>query len=356
MSFLYELNIENIKKLSLVITFIAVIAAGGWVIYIYDNSATPLNDDTDLRQLIVEGENALNIGRYADAKRIFEDELKINPEDPQALWGLKKAQAREASSVSDPIFKQTIDNLYQQNLNDAHVNLFLGEFYAANHELDRAIFQYEQAIEQNPKLAEAHFDLSVLYNQQGNLNAAKVEILKAIAISPTPKYRNSLATTYFKQKRYEEAIREYGKNLSYPLSALQSAKIYWHLGFLSQALSYQRQAIQWLEDEETMNKPANQDPWDFDITPEKRTELVKLDEKKSYAYFCLSVSMYLQGNMEGAENEVKKLYGLNVARQADINNILIVDLDALIQANNDLSEQVEAYKKLFLQDPVDVAH
>lgn len=340
---------ENIKKLGLVITFIAVIAAGGWVIYRYDNPATPLIDDTAIKQLIVEGENALNIGRYADAKRIFEEELKINPQYQQAVWGLKKAQAREASSASDPAFKLTIDSLYQQNPNDAHVNLFLGEFYAANHELDKAISHYEQAIEQNPKLAEAYFDLSVLYDQQGNLNAARVEILKAIAISPTPKYRNSLATIYFKQKRYEEAIREYGKNLSYPLSALQSAKIYWHLGFLSQALSYQRQAIQWLENETVMNKSENQDSWYFEITPEKRIELVKLDEKKSYAYLCLSVSMYLQGNTEGAENEVKKLHDLNVAHQADINNILKADLDALMQANDSFSEQVEAYKKLYLQ-------
>ncbi|MFA6161956.1 MAG: tetratricopeptide repeat protein [Methylobacter sp.] len=347
MSFLRRLTEENIKKLSFVAAFIAVIAAGGWVIHKFGNPTTPLIDDIASKQLIVQGENALNIGRYADAKRIYEEELKINPQNQQAVWGLKKAQAREI--LSDPSFKLNIDNLYQQNPNDAHVNLFLGEFYAANHEWDLATAYYEEAIKQNPKLSEAYFELSVLYDQQGNLNAAKVEILKAIAISSTPKYRNSLATIYFKQKRYEEAIREYRKNLEYPLSALQGAKIYWHLGFLSQALSYQGQAIGWLEDETVMNKSENQDSWYFDTTSEKRTELVNLDEKKSYAYLCLSVSMFLQGNTEGAENEVKKMRDLNVARQTDINNILKADLDALIQANNSFSGQVEAYKNLYLQ-------
>jgi len=144
--------------------------------------------------------------------------------------------------------------------------------------------------------------------------------------------------------------------LAYPLSALQSAKIYWHLGFLSQALSYQRQAIQWLEDETVMSKPENQDPWYFEITPETRTEVVNLDEKKSYAYFCLSVSMYLQGNTEGAASEVEKLRNLNVTHQSDINTILKADLDALMQANDSFSEQVEAYKKLYLQDAVNVVH
>ncbi|MDD5410554.1 MAG: tetratricopeptide repeat protein [Methylobacter sp.] len=346
MSFLLRLTEGNIKKLGFAAAFIAVIAAGGWVIHRYGNQATPLIDDIASKQLIVQGENALNIGHYDDAIRIFEEELKINPQNQQAAWDLKKAQARETSPY--PAFKQTLDSLYQQNPNDAHVNLFLGEFYAANHEWDLAIAHYEHAIKLNPRLAEAYFDLSVLYDQQGYLNDAKVEILKAIAISSTPKYRNSLATIYFKQKRYEEAIREYGKNLDYPLSALQSAKIYLHLDFLSQALSHQRQAILWLENETVMNRSENQEPWYFDITPEKRTELVKLDEKKGYAYFCLSVSMYLQGNTEGAENEVKKMRDLNVANQTDINNILKADLDALMQANNNISEQVEAYKKLYL--------
>ena len=347
MSFLLRVTEGNIKKLGFSVAFIAVIVAGGWVIHRYSNPDTSSIDFTASMQLIVQGENALNIGHYADAKRIFEEEIKIDPENQQAAWGLKMAQVPEA--LFYPEFKKTLDSFYQQNPNDAHVNLFLGEFYAANHEWDLALAHYEQAIKLNPRLAEAYFDLSVLYDQQGYLNDAKVEILKAIAISSTPKYRNSLATIYFKQKSYEEAIREYGKNLEYPLSALQSAKIYWHLDFLSQALSHQRQAIRLLENETIMNKPENQDSWYFDITPEKRTVLVKLDEKKSYAYLCLSVSMFLQGNTEGAENEMKKMRDLNVAGQADINSILKVDLDALMQANNNVSEQVEAFKNLYLQ-------
>ena len=301
MNFLPELW-NYIKKISLVVAFIAAIIAGGWVAYIYDISKKPQIAD---KQLIVEGDNALNIGRYADAKRIFEAEFKANPQNKQAAWSLKIAQIRQ--TLSQPGFKEAIDTLYQQNPNDAHVNLFLGEFYAANHQPDKAVQYYEQAIEQNPKLAEAHYDLAMLYDQQGNHESAKVESLKAIEISPTPKYRNNLGTIYFKQQHYEEAIKEYGKNKEYPLSALESAKIYWRLEYLSQALSYQKQAVEWLEDKTIMSKPENQDAWYFEIAPGKNIELVKLEEKKSYAYFCLSVSLYLQGDMEGAENEVQKV-------------------------------------------------
>ena len=204
------------------------------------------------------------------------------------------------------------------------------------------------SIEQNTKLAEAHYDLARLYDQQGNLGAAKVESLKAIDISPTPKYRNNLATIYFKQQNYEEAIREYGRNKEYPLSSLESAKIYWRLEYLSQAQSYQKQAVEWLDDETVMIKPENQEAWYFEIAPGKVIELVKLDEKKSYAYYCLSVSLYLQGDKARAETEVQKLRDLKVTRQADIKALLLADLDALVQANEGFAELVDAYKRLYL--------
>jgi len=342
MNFLPELW-NYIKKICLAVTFIAVIVAGGWVAYIYDISKKPQIVD---KQLIVEGDNALNIGRYADAKRIFEAEFKANPQNKQAAWSLQIAQIRE--KLSQPEFKEAIDTLYQQSPNDAYVNLFLGDFYAANDQPDKAVQHYEQAIEQNPKLAEAHYNLAILYVQQNNQVSAKVEALKAIEISPTPKYRNNLGTIYFKQQNYGDAIREYGRNKEYPLSSLESAKIYWRLEYLSQALSYQKQAVEWLEDKTIMSKPDNQEAWYFEIAPKKNIELNSLDEKKSYAYFCLSVSFYLQGNMAGAENEVQKLRDLKIARQAVINSLLTADLDALVQANGRFAEQIAAYKKLYL--------
>ena len=332
-----------IKRISLVVALIVAIAVGARIAYLYDVSKKP---QPVVNQLIVEGDNALNMGRYADAERIFEAEFKTNSQNQQAAWGLRLAKIRQ--SLSQPGFEQAIDSLYQENPNDAYVNLFLGEFYAANDQPDKAIQHYNQAIEQNTKLAEAHYDLSRLYNQQGNLEAAKVESLKAIDISPTPKYRNNLATIYFKQQNYEEAIREYGRNKEYPLSSLESARIYWRLEYLSQAQSYQQQAIDWLDDETVMMKPENQEAWYFEISPGKVIELAKLDDKKSYAYYCLSVSLYLQGDQAKAETEVQKLRELNVARLADIKAVLTADLDALAHANGGFAAEVDAYKQLYL--------
>ncbi len=332
-----------IKRITLAAALIGAVVAGGWMAYIYDISKKPQVAD---KQLIVEGDNALNIGRYADAIRIFETELKANPQNKQAAWSLEIAQIRQ--TMSQPGFKEAIDTLYQQKPDDAYVNLFLGEFYAANRQPEKAVKFYEQAIGHNPKLAEAHYELAMLYEQAGDHESAKVEALKAIDISPEPKYRNNLGTIYSKQQHYEEAIKEYGRNKEYPLSALESAKIYWRLEYLSQALSYQKQAVEWLEDKTIMNKHDNQDAWYFEIASGKKIELAKLDEKKSYAFFSLSVTFYLQGNMEGAENEVQKLRDLRVVRQADINALLSDDLDALVQSNDSFADQVAAFKQRYL--------
>jgi tetratricopeptide (TPR) repeat protein len=335
---------DYIKKISLAVALLATIIAGGWVAYRYDISKKPQSVD---KQLIVEGDNALNNGHYGDAKRIFQMELKSNPQNKQAAWGLKIAQTREV--FFQPEFKDTIDALYQQEPNDAHVNLFMGEFYAMANQPDKAKRHYEQAIGQNPKLAEAHNDLAMLYDQQGNPEVAEVESLKAIDISPIPKYRNNLGAIYFKQQHYEEAIKEFGRNKEYPLSALESGKIYWRLEYLSQALSYQKQAIEWLEDPAIMAKPENQEPWFFEMPLGKGIELAKLAEKKSYAYYCLSVSLYLQGDSDGAEEAVQKLGALQVARLADIHALLAADLNALVAANSGFAESAAAYKQRYLQ-------
>ena len=67
-----------IKKLGLIVALIVTVIGGGWVANNYDISKSP---KTFARQLIVEGDNALNIGRYVDAQRIFEAELKENPQN-----------------------------------------------------------------------------------------------------------------------------------------------------------------------------------------------------------------------------------------------------------------------------------
>ena len=348
MSFLYKTGRwfakENIRRISFIVIFIIVAVVGGRLTHLYDVSKKP---KVVLEQSIVEGDNALNIGRYVEAERQFESEFKRNSKNKEAEWGLKIAKLRQ--SLLMPTFKTDLDTIYQADPNDAYVNFFMGEYYAANQQPDSAIPYYHRAIALNSNLAEAHFMLAGLYEQQGRLEATIVELLKAIDIAPITKYRNKLGRLYFEQKRYEAAIKEFGKNQGYPLSGLESAMIYWRLEYLSQALSYQKQALDLLQNEVVMSKPENQEPWYFEVMPKKNISFSELNQKIAYAYYGLSVSFYLQGDTARAENALQKLPELSSTQQFDIKVLLATDLDALVHANGGYLDQVEAYKLSYLQ-------
>ncbi len=334
---------SSISQISFIFIIIVAIIAGGWGLSIYEASKTPQLDD---KESIVEGENALNNGHYREAKRIFEEELRINPQNQQAIWGLKITHLKEIMGQAE--FKETIEPLYEKDPNNASINLLLGESHLRTKQFDKSIPYFEKAILENPRLAEAHNDLAIAYMHIGDYETAKIEFLNAIDNSPTPKYRNNLGAIYIKQQKFEEAIKELGKNKEYPFSALESAKIYWRLEYLSQASTYQSQAIEWLNDKAIMAKTENQEPWLFEITPDNLIELYSPEEKKSYAYFCRSISLYLEGDKMGVENDLKKLAELTPTRSSNFALLLSNTLDKLVAANPNYSDEVAVYRKLYL--------
>jgi tetratricopeptide (TPR) repeat protein len=321
-----------------------VILGSGWAIHVYKHLQAKTDTLVD-SNLIVDGNNFLNIGRYDEAKQLFLDALKDNPKNAKAAWGLKKAQAKEASS--NTAFKEAINALFQENPDDPHVNLFLGEFHVANNEPDKAIPYFEQAIIQNPKLAEAYFDLAMLYDKQGKREEPKSELLLAVEIAPTAKYRNKLAHAYIKLNHLDAATAEYEKISEYPLSALEVAQLYWQRDRFDLALIRQLQAVRWLNDETVMAKPENQAPWSFQISAEQTLELTKLDQKKSYAYLCLSFTLHLLGNSEEAARYIQEMRDLNVIRQADVDMAVNVAFAVLVQEEFSLLPKIEAFKNLY---------
>lgn len=333
------------KKLGFICVLFAVIIGVGWAIHLYFHA--PKTNDPGVSGLIIEGNNFLNIGRYDKAKQLFLAALKDEPKNINADFGLKKVEAKELPSLSN--FKLAVDSLYQMEPSDSHVNLFLGEYYLANGELDKARSYFEQALTQNPKLAEAHFDLAMLYDLQGDINSAKSEASLAIDIAPMPKYRNRLGHLYIKQKHLDSATAEYEKTSEYPLSALDVAEIYWQRDRLDLALIRQLQAIQWLNDSNVMAKSENQDPWFFKISAEETIKLARLEEKQAYAYLNLSFTLHLLGNYEESERYIQEMRNLDVARQNAINSIMKSNLDALLQEKYSLTPQSEAFKNRYLQ-------
>ena len=341
---------NNMKQLAFIGMLVATVLGGSWKVYTYYHpTASQINEEV-IKEQRIEGENFLNTGRYDDAKQLFEQVIKASPDDDQALWGLKIAGVK--STATPAAFKLAIGNLYREKPKDAHVNLLLGEFYAINeHELDKAGGFYQTAIKQNPKLAEAYFDLAGVYFEQRQWAAARDAGLQAVALSETPKYQALLAAVYVKQRLYDDALREYSKISGYPFAALESARIYWLRKQWPEAANLQNKAIGWLDDKTVMAQAENQEFWSFEIavtqnpTQKQGTRLTKPDEKKAYAVFCLSVSLFLQGDAAGAE---KLLAQLSAVNSGDIKAIIRADLAELVKSRPDLAEQVATYEQRYL--------
>lgn len=337
------------KKLILICLFLAVIVGGGWGVHFY-NHLKPKTNNIGVGYLIAEGNDFLNIGRYDEAKKLFASALATDPKNVKVAWGLKLTEAKETSSLN--AFKLAIDALYEQNSNDAYVNLFLGEFFLAINQLDKARPYLQQALNQNPKLAEAHFHLASLYEEQGNFATAKSEISLAIDISRSPKYRNKLAHIYIKLHHLDAATAEYEKSVDYPLSALDVAEIYWQRDRFDLALIRQLQAVKWLNDTTVMALPENKDSWTFKISDEEKIALNKLDEKLNYAYLCLSFTLYFLDNTEESERYVQEARNLSILRHNDVNTVVTTRLDALVHEKYSLSAKVETFKAKYLVNAI----
>lgn len=332
------------KKLGFICVLFAVIIGIGWTIHLYFHA--PKISYTGVDGLVTEGNKLLNTGRYNEAKQLFLAALKDEPVNINATWGLKKVEAKELNSLVK--FKAAVDSLYLIDPNDSHVNLFLGEYYLASGELDKVYPYFKAALTQNPKLAEVRYDLAMLYDLQGNIDAAKSEASLAIDIAPMPKYRNRLGHIYIKQKHLDSATAEFEKTSEYPLSALDVAEIYWQRDRLDLALIRQLQAIQWLNDTNVMSKPENQYPWFFNINAKQTIALSKLEEKQAYAYLNLSFTLYLLGNYEETDRHIQEMRNLDVARQNNINTIMATNLDALLLEKDSLTEQANMFKAKYM--------
>jgi tetratricopeptide (TPR) repeat protein len=338
----------NMKKLAFIGVPIAFLLTWGWPIYVHffpPETPKPLAADA-VTEHIDKGNRLLNIGRYADAKAAFQQALTSNPQDQQAAWGLRKASAWDLSGAA---FEQEIRDLREKNSEDPHVDLLWGNFYATDHQPQEAIPYLEKAIKLNPSLAEAHFTLGVLYDQQDRWDEAKAEYVKAAEVSQsTPKYRNNLAYFYFKQGDYGKAIEEYGKISEYPLSALELARIYWLRGELKQARDIQAQAIGWLNDERVMTKAENQDPWYFEVGKEG-IEFYDLEEKKAYAFYSLCATFFLLGQDQEARAFADKARALGVAHEANVTEVLSFDLGNLARKNTGLAKQIDTFQERWLK-------
>ncbi len=144
-------------------------------------------------------------------------------------------------------------NFYLRNLLKRElIGLVLNDLGLAYHDkgmYDVAIAELKRAIEINPNLAEAHYNLGNTYYKKGMYDVAIVEYKKAIEINP---YNDSaycnLGVVYRHKGMYDEAIIQYKKaieiNPNNPEAYNNLGVVYRHKGMYDEAIQHCDRSIE----------------------------------------------------------------------------------------------------------------
>lgn len=171
------------------------------------------------------GEKYESLGQMQAALRQYKEALKLKPDDAKGLYRLgrlmgelgKPEQAieiikkalklnpnfAEARSLLATEYNQQGTTLMQQgNLEAAKEALEagiqakggpaetealrnnLGCLYVRENRLDQAVGTFQQVLRQNPNMAQAHYNLALIYYQQGDYQAANREFFALKGINP----------------------------------------------------------------------------------------------------------------------------------------------------------------------------
>lgn len=125
------------------------------------------------------------------------------------------------------------------NIPEAHYNLGY-DYHIKNKMLDEAIKEYNEAIRLNPRYAEAICNMGTALNDKGLPEEAIEQYKKSIRIKPSYSAHYNLANVFLEKRLYDEAINEYKNAIRLkPIDA----KSHYNMGIALNEKGYFNEAI-----------------------------------------------------------------------------------------------------------------
>ena len=193
----------------------------------------------------MRGKAQLALGMHEEAKELFEQILRQEPDSPEALIGLAQYSLTKSDLDSTMRFAA---QAVRKNATNSNAWLFLGHLLRAQNKTDQALSAFDKVIKFDPENADAHITRATIKIETKEFEEAKLSIESAKAISP-----NSLIVVYtqalleFSQENHSEALASIQQVLStapeHMPSVLLAGAIQHALGSLTQSEQYLEQYI-----------------------------------------------------------------------------------------------------------------
>ena len=144
-------------------------------------------------------------GKYDLAQQEFQQALKLDPRNAEALGGLARSyESAGRMADAEAALKRAID--LRPDYWDGYNNLAI--FYDGHNRYEEAIVQLQKAIALTPDNAQLYLNLGAVYSDTGkasDLPSAEAALRKSIELAPSyPAFAN-LGFVYSLQNRYSEA-------------------------------------------------------------------------------------------------------------------------------------------------------
>ncbi|NQT70116.1 MAG: tetratricopeptide repeat protein [Desulfobacteraceae bacterium] len=237
----------------------------------------------------------LQVGYWQNAVTLFENAIKVTPDDPSAQNNLGAALYDDGRFDEAMVyFKKAI--LIAPEYTEVLSNL--GAAYYKQGNYDKAVLYFEKALKNQKKDANAYDKLGVVLVAQGKVEEATAYFIKAIQINP--EYANAhsnLANVLSRQGKYEEAELHYLEAIKLDTEHTDAN---YNLGSLLLRQKRYKEALIHL------------------------VETIRISPDNAEAYHKIGVVLAQQGKLQGARKFLK------MAIQIDPNNIQVrKDLEVL---------------------------
>jgi serine/threonine protein kinase/Flp pilus assembly protein TadD len=196
----------------------------------------------------------------------------------------------EASTASGEKRLSIFQEMAEKYPKEKRVHYHLASYYDSNEIFDRAIEEYEKALELDPNYGYALNSFAYMYSDMGEYKKSIEYFKRYVAVNPEDANPvDSMAELYFRMGRLDEAIAKYKEVLEIRPDFFQT---YWRIGYIYALKKDYKQALEWCER-------------DIAAAPTPGTRIT--------GYYWKAIFNYLLGKLDQSLNDCRIMFEIGEA-------------------------------------------